>query len=66
MTVARVTDITSSSPKSCDDALRGGLARASKTLRSVTEPGSRIRSGAKNGTITKYHVRMKISFVLKD
>src|SRR5437867_3023011 len=32
MSVARVTEITSSSPKSFDDALRVGLTRANKTL----------------------------------
>ena len=67
MSVARVTEITSSSPKSFDDALREGLARANKTLQNVT--GAWIKEQevvAKNGKITEYRVRMKISFVLKD
>jgi flavin-binding protein dodecin len=67
MSVARVTEITSSSPKSFDDALREGLARANKTLQNVT--GAWIKDQevvAKNGKITEYRVRMKISFVLKD
>ena len=67
MSVARVTEITSSSSKSFDDAIRGGLARANKTLENVT--GAWIKDHevvAKNGTITEYRVRMKISFVLKD
>ena len=67
MSIARVTEITSSSKKSFDDALRDGLARANKTLENVT--GAWIKDQevvAKNGKITEYRVRMKISFVLKD
>jgi dodecin len=67
MPVARVTEITSSSPKGFDDAIREGLARANKTLENVT--GAWIKAQevvAKNGKITEYRVRMKISFVLKD
>ncbi len=36
MSVARVTEITSSSPKSFDEAMRAGLARANKTLENVS------------------------------
>jgi flavin-binding protein dodecin len=67
MPVARVTEVTSSSSKSFDDAIREGLARANKTLENVT--GAWIKAQevvAKNGKITEYRVRMKITFVLKD
>jgi flavin-binding protein dodecin len=67
MSVARVTEITSSSSKSFDDAIRAGLARANKTLENVT--GAWIKAQevvANNGEITEYRVRMKITFVLKD
>jgi flavin-binding protein dodecin len=67
MPVARVTEITSSSSKSFDDALREGLARANKTLKNVT--GAWIKDQevvAKNGKITEYRLRMKITFVLTD
>ena len=67
MSVARVTEITSSSLKSFDDAIRGGLARANKTLENVT--GAWIKGQevvAKDGEITEYRVRMKITFVLTD
>ena len=36
MSVARVTEITSASKKSFDDALESGLKRATKTLKNVT------------------------------
>ena len=67
MPVARVTEITSSSAKSFDEAIRTGLARANKTLENVT--GAWIKNHevvAKKGKITEYRVRMKITFVLKD
>jgi flavin-binding protein dodecin len=67
MAVARVTEITSSSAKSFDDAIREGLARANKTLENVT--GAWIKDQevvAKDGKITEYRVRMRITFLLKD
>jgi hypothetical protein len=36
MTVARVSEITSASAKSFDDAIAQGIKRASKTLKNVT------------------------------
>jgi dodecin len=63
----RVTEITSSSPKSFDEAMRAGLARANKTLENVS--GAWIKNQEmvrKNGKITEYHVRMKVTFVLND
>ena len=35
MSVARVTEITASSKKSFDDAVKGGIKRATKTLKNV-------------------------------
>ena len=67
MSIARITEITSSSSKSFDDAIREGLTRANKTLENVT--GAWIKAQevvARNGKITEYRVRMKITFVLKD
>jgi len=66
MSVARVTEITSSSSTSFDHAIRDGLARANKTLENVT--GAWIKAQevlSKNGKISEYRVRMKITFVLK-
>ena len=67
MSVARVTEITCSSPKSFDEAMRDGLDRANKTLKNVS--GAWIKSHevvTKNGKITEYRVRMKVTFVLND
>ena len=67
MSVARVTEITASSTKSFDDAVRTGIDRANKTLKNVK--GAWIQEQTvtvKGGKIDEYRVNMKVSFVLKD
>lgn len=67
MSVAKVTEITSSSSKSFDDALQAGIARASKTLENVQSAWIQDHEvNIKDGKITEYRVRMKITFVLND
>jgi len=67
MSVARVTEITASSAKSFEEAIRMGIDRANKTLQNVK--GAWIKDQKvviENGNITEYRVVMKITFVLKD
>ena len=67
MSVARVTEITSSSPKSFEEAMRVGIARATKTLQNVT--GAWIKNQEVvivKGKITEYRVRLKVTFILKE
>jgi flavin-binding protein dodecin len=68
MTVARVTEIKSSSTKSFDDAIEKGVARANKTLKNVK--GAWVKSlnveCGKNGKISEYRVLLKVTFVLND
>lgn len=67
MTVARVTEITSASPKGFDDAIRMGIARAVKTLDNVR--GAWIQDQeivVKDDKVTEYRVHMKVTFVLTD
>jgi flavin-binding protein dodecin len=67
MSVARVTEITSSSPKGFDEAMRAGIARATKTLQNVT--GAWIKNHEvviAKGKITEYRVRLKVTFILKE
>ena len=67
MTVAKVTEITSTSDKSFKDAINEGIKRASKTLDNVT--GAWIENQevvVEGGEITGYKVRLKVTFVLKD
>lgn len=67
MTIARVTEITSSSPTSFEDAVRDGIERAHKTIRNIK--GAWVQEQklvVDNGKITEYRVNMKVSFVLED
>jgi dodecin len=64
--VARVTELIAGSPKSFDDAVKTGFARATKTLRGVT--GLRVvefRVQVENSKIIEYRVRMEVIFVLE-
>lgn len=66
MAVARVTEITSSSKKSFEDALETGIARSAKTLRNVA--GAWVKSQkvvVEKGRITEYRVTMKVTFILE-
>ena len=66
MTVAKVSEISSTSDKSFDDAMRQGLARANKTLKNIT--GAWVADQeimVDKGKITGYRVRMRITFVLE-
>ncbi len=66
MSVAKHTELTASSPKSFEDAVRVGVARASKTLDNISGAWVKDQSVvAKNGKITEYRVNMKVTFVLK-
>jgi flavin-binding protein dodecin len=67
MTVARITEITSTSGKSFDDALSRGIKRATKTLQNVT--GAWVQDQEvviDGGKIKEYRVRLKVTFILKD
>jgi hypothetical protein len=67
MSVAKVTEITASSTKSFEDALQEGITRASKTLENVQSAWIQDHEvDITEGKITKYKVRMKITFVLND
>jgi dodecin len=67
MSVARVTEISSESTTSFDDAIKTGIDRANKTLRGVK--GAWIKEQqvvVENGSINNYRVNMMVTFVLDD
>jgi dodecin len=67
MSVAKVTEITSTSVVSFEDAIALGIARASKTLRNVQGAWVKgMKLDCKDGKITDYRVDLKITFVLTD
>jgi flavin-binding protein dodecin len=68
MSIARVTEIKASSPKSFDDAIKAGVARAQKTLTGVTAAWIENQEVLINekGQISEYRVQMKVTFILED
>jgi Uncharacterized conserved protein len=67
MAVARVTEISSTSPKGFDDAITQGIARATKTLRNVKSAWVKEqRVDVENGRVTEYQVNLLVTFVLDE
>ena len=67
MSVAKITEISSSSKKSFDDAIAKGIKRASKTLDNVSGAWvNDMKVDVKDGKIVSYRVTMKVTFVLND
>jgi flavin-binding protein dodecin len=67
MAVARVTEISSTSTKSFEDAVDTGVARANKTLRNVRSAWIKEqRVDIRDGKIAEYQVNMLVTFVLDD
>ena len=67
MSIAKVTEVISSSSKSFDDAIENGIKRASKTLKGIT--GAWVadqKVTVKDGKIDEYRVVLKLTFVLED
>jgi flavin-binding protein dodecin len=68
MSIARVTEIKSSSRISFDDAIKKGISRANKTLKNVR--GAWIWNQEvlvdRNGKVSEYRVQMKITFILEE
>lgn len=67
MTVARVTEISSTSPDSFEDAVKLGIARANKTLRNVKACWIKDQNVLiENGQLKEFKVNMQITFILED
>jgi hypothetical protein len=67
MTVAKVSEITSTSGKSFADAIDRGIKRASRTLKNIT--GAWIADQeveVEKGRVKTYRVRMRVTFVLEE
>ena len=67
MSVAKTSEITASSSKSFEDAIRNGIAKMSETVRKIE--GAWIKEQKvviKDGEVSEYRVTMKVTFLLKD
>ena len=67
MSVARTTEISASSGKSFEDAIKKGIKRFSETIDRVE--GAWVKEQkvvVDDGEVSEYRVTMKVTFVLKD
>ena len=67
MSIARTTEISASSGKSFEDAIKKGIKRFSETIDRIE--GAWIKEQkvvVKDGDVAEYRVTMKVTFVLKD
>ena len=67
MTIARITEVISTSTVSFDDAIKKGIERAARTLDNVD--GAWVQDQkvtVENGSISQFKVTLKITFVLND
>ena len=63
--VAKVSEISSTSSVSFEDAIKRGLARAEKTIRNIRSAWIKEQQvRVHQGNITEYQVNMLITFVL--
>ena len=67
MTVARITEISSASAVSFQDAITTGIERANQTLKNLK--GAWVKDQEvtiENGKVTGYKVVLKVTFILTD
>ena len=68
MSVAKIQEIKSSSTKSFDDAIKDGLAKASKTNDNLQGAwiGEQEVLVDSDGKVKEYRVLMKVTFLVKE
>jgi dodecin len=67
MSIARVTEISATSPNSFDNAVKQGIERANQSLRNVQSAWVKEQTvKVTNGKVENYRVNMMITFVLDD
>ena len=67
MSVARITEISSTSTESFEDAIRQGVSRATRTLRNVRSAWVKEQQvRVEGGRIVEFQVNLMITFVLED
>jgi hypothetical protein len=66
MSVAKVVEVTASSPTSFEDAVKNGIEKAGETLRGIKGAWvSEEKVDVEDGKITEFRVTLRISFVLE-
>ena len=65
MSVAKVIELTSSSPQSFEAAIQAGIEKSGETLRNVKGAWiSEQKVDVENGKIVDYRVTLRVTFVL--
>ncbi len=65
MSIAKIIEISSSSSKSFEDAVKSGIAHASKTIHGIQGAWvAEQKVVIKDAKITEYRVALRITFVL--
>jgi flavin-binding protein dodecin len=66
MSVAKVSELISSSSKSFEDAIEKGIKRANETLDNVEGAWVQdMKVTCKDGKVDEYRVNLKVTFVLR-
>ena len=67
MTIAKISEISSTSTVSFEDAIQQGITRATKTLRNVKSVWIKEQHvRVENGRPSNFQVNMMVTFVLED
>lgn len=67
MSIAKITEISASSSESFEDAIRQGIARASKSLQNIQSVWvNEHKVNVVDNKIAEWRVIMKVTFVLND
>jgi dodecin len=66
MSVAKVVELTASSPTSFDDAVKNGIDKAAETLRNIQGAWvSEQKVDVEDGKITAFRVTLRITFLVE-
>ncbi len=66
MSVAKVVELTASSPTSFEDAVKNGIDKAGETLRNIQGAWvSEEKVEVKDGQITEFRVTLRITFLVE-
>lgn len=65
MAIAKVTELTASSPKSFEDAIQQGISRAAKTIRNIQSAWVNEQTVVvKDDKISEWRVNLRVTFLL--
>lgn len=66
MSVAKTSEITASSSKSFEDAVRKGIRKMSETVKNIEGAWVKEQKAVvKDGEVSQYRVTMKVTFIVK-